>query len=84
MEHYFEWTRHLSLNSNNYHQLVNYSVYSYRQNHISSKIWNCKIRICSLCDKYHPSVFGHELKYQIPEKYRYTSGMNHPNGYKKN
>jgi len=81
--HYFEWTEYLSLNSNNYHPNRNYIVYSYRKIEGPCTIWNCKIRKCSQCDKYHPSIFGHELKYQIPEKYCYSSGMNHRNGYKK-
>jgi len=81
--HYFEWNGYLSLNSNNFHQNRNYIVYSYRENEGPGSIWNCKIRKCSYCDKYHPSVFGYSLECQFPEKYFYSSGMNHRNGYKK-
>jgi len=81
--HYFKWAGYLSLNNHNYRCAGSYPLYGHRIYLIGSTIWNCNIRICSQCGKYHPSVIGNAVVNKLPKKYSYTSGMNDPNGYKK-
>jgi len=81
--HYFKWNECLTLNISNYPECGKYPLYTHRHYMDGSSIWSGKIIKCPLCDKYHPSVIGNVIKSKIPEKYYFSSGLNHRRGYKK-
>jgi len=92
--HYFVWysfrVSGISINDSNYQILrcSNNLIYSYRDIRSYSIRYNyinnhC-ITYCCVCRNNHPkSILYDRVEIEVPNNYHYSSGLNHPNGYKK-